>query len=466
MLSMSDDAVYRSLADVVGEDYASNRPEELFIYSVDSGTEGPRRVDYVVMPATVEQVQRIVLLANQHRVPITPMGANLTLNGLGLPADGGMVLDMKRMDRILELNRPRRYVVIEAGVTQGRLGSYLEKNCPDLEHSRPEAPPMATVVGNMVIRGHGYLSLRYGNNAHHINGMEVVLPTGEVCTIGAGSVSPWPFCKGPLPDLTGLFCGWNGTTGIITRLSLKLFPKRRILDVIGYTVKDAGMLPELLYQITHTDMVDNLFVVGIASADGRSRQYVNASITGDLDEEIAYKKAVLQRIAVESSGTGERQVRFVYPVPDLIKSRFVEKPPYVSPALAADFQKGGGYRYCGAILPVDKIPEGWAKGTEIASRLGLIFLPGIQVLGYCHSCMFGFVYPFNRAEEETVERVRRAMRETNDAVLEMGGIPWKAETEAQARIVQRMQPGTHALMERIWRAMDPNGIMNPGNWGK
>ncbi len=80
--------------------------------------------------------------------------------------------------------------------------------------------------------------------------------------------------------------------------------------------------------------------------------------------------------------------------------------------------------------------------------------------------MFGFVYPFNRAEEETVERVRRAMRETNEAVLGMGGIPWKAETEAQARIVQRMQPSTHDLMKRIWRALDPNGIMNPGNWGK
>ncbi len=463
---MSDDAIHRSLIDIVGQDYASNRPEDLFIYSVDSGTEGPRRVDYVVVPATVEQVQRVVLLANQHRVPITPMGANLTLNGLGLPAGGGIVLDMKRMDRILELNRPRRYVVIEAGVTQGRLGSYLEKNCPDLEHSRPEAPPMATVVGNMVIRGHGYLSLRYGNNAHHVNGMEVVLPTGEVCAIGAGCVSPWPFCKGPLPDLSGLFCGWNGTTGIITSLSLKLFPKRRILDVIGYTVKDVGVLPELLLQVTHTDMVDNLFVVGIASADGRSRQYVNASITGDLHEEIAYKRALLQRIAVESSGAGERQVRFVYPVPDLIKSRFVEKPPYVSPALAADFQKGGGYRYCGAILPVDKIPEAWATGTRIASRQGLNFLPGVQILGYCHSCMFGFVYPFNRAEEETVERVRRAMRETNEAVLEMGGIPWKAETEAQARIVQRMQPSTHDLMKRIWRALDPNGIMNPGNWGK
>ncbi len=462
---MSNDAVYRSLVDIVGQDYASNRPEELFIYSIDSGTEGPRRVDCVAMPATVEQVQKIVLLANRHLVPITPMGANLTLNGLGLPADGGIVLDMKRMDRILELNRPRRYVVIEAGVTQGALGSYLDSQCPDLEHSRPEAPPMATVVGNMVIRGHGNLSLRYGNNSHHINGMQVVLPSGEICTIGGGSVSAWPFCKGPLPDLAGLFCGWNGTTGIITRLSLKLFPRRRILDVVGYSLRNVDLLPDLLYQVTHTDVVDNLFVVGFSSADGlQSRQYVSASITGDLDEEIAYKKALLERIVAGPAGAGGGQVWYRYPVPDIIKGRFVEKPPYVSPALAADFRKGGGYRYCGAILPVDSIPEGWAAGTRIASRLGLTFLPGIQILGYCHSCMFGFVYPFNRAEEDSVEQVRQAMRETNEAVLEMGGIPWKAEVSAQRKIVEKMDPVSHQLISRVRGLLDPNGIMNPGNW--
>jgi FAD/FMN-containing dehydrogenase len=109
------------------------------------------------------------------------LGANLTLNGLGLPVNGGIVLDMKRMDRIIELNKLSRYVVVEPGVTQGRLGTYIEKNCPELEHSRPEAPPMATVVGNIVIRGHGYLAVKYGNNASQINGMEVVLPTGEIC---------------------------------------------------------------------------------------------------------------------------------------------------------------------------------------------------------------------------------------------------------------------------------------------
>lgn len=462
---IEEDRIIESLAGIVGEDYVSNRPEELYMYARDSGTEGPRRVDYVVLPKTVEQVQAIVRLANDNGIPITPMGSNLTLNGLGLPVRGGMVVDMKRMDKILELNRPARYVVIEAGVSQGRLANYLERHAPDLEHPRPEAPPMATVVGNVMIRGHGQLSLKGGNNSHMINGMEVVLPTGEVCPIGAWSVSPWPFCKGPMPDLAGLFCGWHGTTGIVTRLSLKLFPKRRLLDVAGMVVNDPDMLPEVLYAITHTDMVDNLFVVGFAPLGGpaESAQFITINITGDLEEELEFKRARFNRVAEECGGD-DKGVHFMKKVPMALKNRFIEHPLSVDPAMAADFYKGGGYRYCGGILPIPRIPEAWRRGIQIAHRNQIGFNAGIQVLGYCHSAMFGFVYAFNRADEESVERVRQAMRETNELVFELGGIPWKAEADAQKQIVQRMAPNTYQLMQRVRRILDPNGIMNPGNW--
>jgi FAD/FMN-containing dehydrogenase len=461
----TDDAILKSLVDIVGEDFASNRPEELYMYARDSGTEGPRRVDYVAMPGTTEEVQRIVLLANEKTIPICPMGANLTLNGLGIPVHGGIVLDMKRMDRILEVNSTARYAVVEPGVTQGQLGAYLEKKYPHLEHSRPEAPPMATVVGNMMIRGHGYLSLRYGNNAHHINGMEVVLPTGEICTLGSGSVTPQWFAKGPLPDLTGLFCGWHGTTGVVTKLALKLFPKHRILDVVGIQVTDPELVPGLLYRITQTDMTDNLFAQGFMppGADTAWPSFITISVTGDLQEEIDYKRAVFRRI-VEEGGYEEGKVAFLDPLADLFRTRFVEDPPYVFPSLAADGRKGGGFRYCGAILPIDKYPEAWRGGVEIANRRNITFMYGVQVLGHCHSMNFCYVYTFNRAKEEEMAVVREAMKDSNELALELGGLPWKAEAAAQRQIVQKMDPNTVELMKRIRKVLDPKGIMNPGNW--
>ena len=79
------DSVLSSLVSIVGKDYVSNRPEELYLYSRDSGVREPRRADYVVMPKTVKEVQEILLLANRERITITPMGAGLTLSALTVP---------------------------------------------------------------------------------------------------------------------------------------------------------------------------------------------------------------------------------------------------------------------------------------------------------------------------------------------------------------------------------------------
>ncbi|MCK9232030.1 MAG: FAD-binding protein, partial [Syntrophales bacterium] len=104
--------VYGSLVEIVGEEFVSDQEEELYIYSRDSGAQEPRKADYVVAPKKVEEVQKIVLLANREKIPITPMGGGLTLSGLAVPIKGGIVLDMKRMDRIIEINEKSRYAVL------------------------------------------------------------------------------------------------------------------------------------------------------------------------------------------------------------------------------------------------------------------------------------------------------------------------------------------------------------------
>ena len=175
------DRIYKSLAEIVGEEYVSNRKEELYIYSRDPGMMEPHEPDYVVMPKTTEEVQKIVKLANEKKIPIVPVGGSLSLSGLVIPHRGGIVLDLKRMDRVLEVNEKSRYVVMEAGVTTGKLKAYLERRHPNLRFSIPDAPPSATVVGNIVIHGQGRLTQQYGFNSDMVTGLEVVLPTGEIC---------------------------------------------------------------------------------------------------------------------------------------------------------------------------------------------------------------------------------------------------------------------------------------------
>lgn len=224
--------MYEELKAIVGEEFVSKEPEELYIYSSDPGTMPPVRPDYVVMPKTTEEVQKIVLLANRHKVPVVPMGGALSLSGLVRSLRGGIVVDMKRMDRIIEVNEKARYAVIEAGVSEGRLKAYLDKKYPSLRISTPDAPPIATVTANALIHGSGRLSQIYGFHSEMITGMEVVLPTGEICRVGSCSVSPYWFSPSPLPDLAGLFIGWFGRTGIVTKLGIKLFPKHRYRDVM------------------------------------------------------------------------------------------------------------------------------------------------------------------------------------------------------------------------------------------
>ena len=182
-----------------------------------------------------------------------------------------------------------------------------------------------------------------------------------------------------------------------------------------------------------------------------------------IEDEISLLKIIARRLA-EEGGYEEGKVAFLDPLTELLKTRFVEHPPYVFSSLAADGRKGGGFRYCGAILPVEKFPQAWKGGTEIATKHGIPFMCGVQVLGHCHSMNFCYVYTFNRADEKEIQTVRDAMKDSNKLALELGGMPWKAEAAAQTQIMQKMDLNTVDLIKRIRNMLDPNGIMNPGNW--
>jgi glycolate oxidase len=455
-------ALYDSLVKIIGKDFVSDHKEERYFYARDGGLMPPHEPDFVVMPKTTEHVQEIVKLANKDKIPVVPTGAGLALTGLVIPQRGGIVLDMKRMDKILGVDEKARYVVVEAGVTQGALKSHLQKHHPRLRHSIPDSPPIATVVANAVIHGQGRLAQQHGFNSDMVSGLEVVLPTGELCRIGSCSVSSYWFSKGaPLPDLSGLFLGWFGTTGIITKLGLKLYPCKKVRDIMLFLTDKAELVPDIMLRLSHTEMVEDV-VVSAQPLPLRFRGtfWVMIYITGDSDDELEFKRKMVWDALWQYFES--RDVGFLSVAPDM-KGPLMSMPSKDTTRFA-DVAKGGGFQYAGPITPIEKFPAFVRKLEEVATKYNVFYASTTRLIGAGHCMMFSFSFSFNRDNSDEMVRAKEALDECSKFALEEGGVLWKADIYEQKLLMERMDPNTLALMKKIKQLLDPNGIMNPGNW--
>ena len=454
--------ITRSLRAIVGEAYVSDRPEEAYFYARDPGLMPPHAPDCVVVPKTPEEVRDVVRFAAREEIPVVPMGAGLALTGLVIPQRGGIVIDMKRMTRIIEVNERARYVIVEGGVSQGQLKRYLEKHHPRLRHSIPDSPAAATIAANVMIHGQGRLTQQYGFNSDMVSGLEVILASGKICPIGSCALSPDWFSKGaPMPDLTGLFLGWFGATGIITKVGLKLYPRKKMRDVEIFITDRADLVPDMVFELTHTEMMEDINVFAQPKPMiFKDNHHIAFFFTGDTDEELEFKRKMAWK---SLEGFIRRKDGGFMGLPPVMKPTLLDMPQR-SVSRFADVKKGGGFEYSGPIILVEKYPDCYRKLKELAERYDLAFSGMTRIIGRGHSMMYGFSFTFNRADPDMMERTRHALREVSAYVLEVGGVFWKPTVEEQKMALGKMDPNTRRLMAMIKENMDPKGIMNPGNW--
>jgi glycolate oxidase len=456
---MSD--ILKSLIDIVGERGVSNAPEELWFYARDPGVLSPHKPDYVVAPKTTEQVQKIMQLANREKIPVVPMGNGMALTGLVIPLKGGIVLDMKRMNKILEVNEKARYAVMEGGTSQGVLKAYLQENYPHLRHSIPDAPPSTTIAANAALHGQGRLTNQYGFNSDMVTGMEVVLPTGEVCLVGSPSLGPYWFSKGPtLPDLSGLFLGWLGATGVITKIGLRLYPNKKIRDVELFVTDRVELVPEILYKLSHLEMLEDVNVWFQPKPFVFAGNFhVTIFFTGDTEEEVEFKRKMiwdaLQEF-IDAKDGGFMGVQYM-------KNMLLEMPGR-GIADFADVPKGGGFEYSGPITIIEHYPQYAAKVIELAKKYDVLFASAARLIHGGHCMMFSISFAFNRNNPAMMQRVKEALDEAMVFALEMGGVPWKPNFTEQKMALEKMDPAARKLLKMIKNNLDPQGIMNPGNW--
>jgi FAD/FMN-containing dehydrogenase len=453
--------ILKSLIEILGDRGVSNSPEELWFYSRDPGVLSPHMPDYVVAPETTEQVQKVVQLANRERIPIVPMGSGMALTGLVIPLKGGIVMDMKRMNKILEVNEKARYAVVEGGTSQGVLKAYLQDHYPRLRHSLPDAPPVTTIAANVALHGQGRLTQQYGFNSDMVTGLEVVLPTGDICKIGSPSLGPYWFSKGPtLPDLSGLFLGWLGTTGIFTKVGLKLYPNKKFRDVELFVTDRVDLVSEILYKLTHLEMLEDINVwFQPKPLMFKDNYHITIYFTGDTEEEIEFKRRMIWDAVQEFIDTKDGGFMGL----QFMKERLLEMPQR-GVADFADVPKGGGFEYSGPITLIEHFPQYAAKVIELAAKYNVLYASSARIISGGHSMMFSISFAFNRKDPAMMSRVKNALDEATEFALEVGGIPWKPNFMEQKMVMQKMDPNTLKLLQMVKRNLDPHGIMNPGNW--
>ena len=222
---MLADTARTSLARIVGAENVLTDADSLDRYTGDSLSPSrafgaadafERLADVVVRPGCTAEVAGVVRWANEHRFPIIPYGGGTGVMGAVVPARGGLVLDMKRMNRVLDVDAVSLTARVEAGIVLGDLEAVLAGQGLMIGHD-PYSVPIATIAGTISTNGVGYRACAHGPMGEQVVGLEAVLPNGRV--IETRDIPK--YSSGP--NLNHLFIGAEGAFGVITRATIRIF---------------------------------------------------------------------------------------------------------------------------------------------------------------------------------------------------------------------------------------------------
>ncbi len=279
---------------------------ELRVYECDGFPLHKQLPVVVVLCEDRGEVIETVRWCHRHGVPFVPRGAGTGLSGGATPVDGGIVIDLNRMRRILEVDTENGYAVVEPGVINLQITEAVTARgyhyAPD-----PSSQKACTIGGNVAENAGGPHCLKYGMTTDHILGLEVVLPDGEVVQLGGPtSVRPDSY------DLVGLFVGTEGTFGVVTRVTVKVLPTAQgvrtflaIFDDMSHacrTVTDitrSGIVPaalEILDRLTIQAVEASVYAAGYPQNAAAVLLIEIDGLEAGLDEQ----EAEIRRIATQN----------------------------------------------------------------------------------------------------------------------------------------------------------------------
>jgi glycolate oxidase len=442
---------------IVGREGVVSDPDELLVYESDGLTLFRALADFVAFPTETAHVAALVTLAGREGIPFVARGAGTGLSGGCLPAEGGLVISLMRMNRVLDVDYDNQIAVVQPGLVNlhlswavGPRGYYY---APD-----PSSQQACTIGGNVANNSGGPHTLKYGVTTNHVLGLEVVMPDGEVVWLGGRTRETPGF------DLAGVFVGSEGTFGVVTSIVVRILKKPQAVKTVLAVFDDVdnasaavsaiigrGLVPAAM------EMIDNLTIQAVEDAFGCGYpRDAAAALLIELDGLQAGMEAQAARIEEACREAGAREVRTARDEAErqlLWKGRKSAFGAYgrISPA----------YMVMDGVIPRTRLPHVLRRVNEIVAahglRVGNVFHAGD---GNLHP---NILYDPRRPGEE--DRVVAAGAEIMKLCAEVGGSisgEHGIGLEKADFMPFIFSPADLAFMQRLKNAFNPAGLCNPG----
>jgi len=452
---MNRDQLINSLKEIVGAAYVLVEKEDVIVYEQD-GSIFQVMPEVVVLPANVEQVSALVKVAKEANVPIVPRGSGTGLAGGAVPAEGGIIVSLARLNRILRVDLANRIAVVEPGVINVDVTKAVAKEgffyAPD-----PSSQAACSIGGNVANNSGGPHTLAYGVTTNHVLGLEVVIDGGTIVWLG-GEVSDMPGY-----DLCGVFVGSEGTMGIVTKIIVRLMRERECvrtmlaifdqMDAASQAVVDitgAGIIPAALEIMDRTtiEAVERGAPVGLP----RDAEAVLIVEVEGLNE---HAEQAIMRAREVCERNGAREVKLANDEAERQRLWKGRKGAFgAMGALAPNYYVQDG------VVPRSKLPEMMRRIAEISKEFNL------RIANVFHAGD-GNLHPnilFDMRTPGEIDRVIEAGAATLRACVELGGSitgEHGVGLEKKAYIGLLFSEADLNAMARVRRTFDPDTRFNP-----
>jgi FAD/FMN-containing dehydrogenase len=405
-----------------------------------------------VLPSSTEEIRQVVLLANQEKVPIIPYGGGSGLMGGALSVQAGIVIDLRRMGQILEIDIEARSARVQAGTVLEALEKHLNRDNFILGHD-PWTLPVATVGGAISTNSIGYRGGLYGSMGDQLLGLEAVLPNGQVLRTRAVPKSSAGI------DLKSLLIGGEGCFGIITEATVRIFPapEKRALHALQFASFETGYhaIQEMFRQRVRPALLD----FGDAGDKFQGGAVLYLAFEG-MDEVVSAEEKRALSVCSQFGGESlsRKAAETFWNDRHEIARRFMQNRRQ-----RRERGRDGIYRdWIHVALPASKVLSFRAAAMEIVKKRGVRILEsGLWIQPELFSMPVSI-------EDDGTNQAQLALEETVDELLHLvhklgGSMEYTHGVGVKLAPLMSEEHGYGVeVMRRIKNTLDPNNVMNPG----